>query len=112
MNMIHDYMKIWEPFRQVWEVDKDEYLEKYEAENPTALQFDEKINTYTELSNDVQVQDGVSMVHCIRINCVELKKAIVEHCIEWQSKLCQLLHKLTVRNVKEVYSYMKINAEQ
>nr|XP_015838947.1 PREDICTED: dynein heavy chain 2, axonemal [Tribolium castaneum] len=111
VKKIQEYMTIWEPFRDLWEIDKDLFMTKYETENPTAAQFDANIGRYTEVANNVQIQEGVTVVHFIRINCSELKKSIIEHCLQWQMKLCQLLYKLTVRNIDDVYEYIKVNTE-
>jgi dynein heavy chain len=111
VKMIQEYMTTWEPFRDLWEIDKDLFMSKYETENPSASQFDANIGRYTEVANNVQIQEGVTVVHFIRINCAELKRAIIEHCLEWQVKLCELLYKLTVRNIDEIYDYIKVNSE-
>lgn len=109
--MIQEYMKTWEPFRDLWEIDKNLFMIKYEGENPTAAEFDANIGRYTEVANNVQIQEGVTVVHFIRINCGDLKKAIIEHCVEWQTKLCELLYKLTVQNIDDIYNYIKVNTE-
>lgn len=111
VKLIQEYMTTWEPFRDLWEIDKDLFMDKYEGEYPTADQFDANIGRYTEVANNVQIQEGVTVVHFIRINCSELKRAIIEHCVQWQMKLCQLLYKLTVRNINDVYAYIKTNTE-
>ncbi|RZC39323.1 DHC N1 domain containing protein, partial [Asbolus verrucosus] len=111
VKMIQEYMQTWEPFRDLWEIDKDLFMHKYEAENPSAAEFDANIGRYTEVANNVQIQEGVTVVHFIRINCADLKKAIIEHCVQWQLKLCELLHNLTVRKIKEIYEYIKVNSE-
>lgn len=105
-------MQTWEPFRDLWEIDKDLFMRKYESENPTAAQFDANIGRYTEIANNVQIQEAVIVVYFIRINCAELKKAVIEHCIEWQLKLCELLHNLTIQNINHVYDYVKFNSEE
>ncbi|KAJ8936976.1 hypothetical protein NQ318_015640 [Aromia moschata] len=64
------------------------------------------------MANNVQVQETVSAVHYLQINCADLKYAIVQHCIEWQEKLCGLLYKMTDMNIMELYEYIKFNSEQ
>ncbi|KAF5308522.1 hypothetical protein FQR65_LT06187 [Abscondita terminalis] len=104
------YLAIWEPFRDMWEVDKDRFIERYEKQNPTAVHFDSNIGRYTEVANNVQIQEFVSSVHFIVVNSVELKKAIIGHCIEWQQRLCDLLNKLTDQKVASVYKYINTNS--
>lgn len=105
-------MKVWEPFRDMWEVDKDLFIERYERENPTVEVFDANIGRYTEVANNVQIQETVIAVHFLVINSVDLKAEIVSHCIEWQRRLCMLLYKITEQKVYEIHKYMKENAER
>lgn len=111
VQQIQDYMKTWEPFRDMWEVDKLRFIERYEKQNPNAAQFDANIGRYTEVANNVQIQETVTAVHFIVVNSVDLKKAIVEHCVEWQQKLCTLLFKITERMIHHVYKYIAKNGE-
>ncbi|KAI4461456.1 dynein heavy chain [Holotrichia oblita] len=106
---IQEYMKSWEPFRDMWEVDKDKFIERYELEKPNATQFDANIGRYTEVINNVQIQETITPVHFILVNCSDLKKSITEHCTQWQAKLCELLYKLTVNKINHVYDYIKTN---
>lgn len=110
--MIQEYMKSWEPFRDMWEVEKDRFIEKYEMKNPSAEQFDANIGRYTEVANNVQMLETVIAVHFTVINSVDLKTEIIGHCIEWQRRLCMLLYKRTERQVYEIHRYMKENAEK
>lgn len=105
------YLLIWEPFRDMWEVDKNRFIERYEQQKPNAAQFDSNIGRYTEVANNVQIQESVTAVHFIVVNSLDLKKAIIEHCIEWQSKLCALLNKLTNKKINHVYDYIETNSE-
>ncbi|XP_044753245.1 dynein axonemal heavy chain 2 [Coccinella septempunctata] len=106
---IHEYMKIWEPFRDLWEIDKDKFIQKYESKNPNAASFDANMGRYTEFANNVQMQETVVPVHFSLINSDLLKRAIIEHCIKWQEKLAELLLKLTVKKIKHVHSYIEEN---
>lgn len=105
-------MKMWEPFRDMWEVDKDKFIERYEQEKPNAAQFDANIGRYTEVINNVQIQETITPVHFILVNSSDLKRSITDHCVEWQTKLCDLLYKLTIGKIKHVYEYSKTNSEQ
>ncbi|KAF7269690.1 hypothetical protein GWI33_017275 [Rhynchophorus ferrugineus] len=112
VEKIKEYIKVWEPFRDLWEVDKDKFIVRYEQENPSAALFDANIGRYTELANNVQIQETVSDVHFLQINCANLKKAIIEHCMEWQEKLCLLLYNMTERKLDAIYEYMETYSKQ
>lgn len=112
VEKIKEYMKIWEPFRDLWEVDKDKFIARYEKESPSASLFDSNIARYTEMANNVQIQETLTAVHFLQINCADLKQGIIEHCMEWQRKLCNLLYKMTKENLQQLYGYIKVNSEE
>lgn len=111
VQKIQEYMKTWSPFRDMWEIDKDRFIDRYEKEAPSAAQFDSNIGRYTEIANNVEMQETVTSVHFIVVNSVDLKKSIIEHCVQWQSKLCKLLHKITEQSINHLYNYVKTNGE-
>lgn len=104
-------MLTWDPFRDLWEVDKNKFIIRYEKENPSALLFDANIARYTEMANNVQIQETVTAVHFTQINCAELKQSAINHCIEWQKRLCNLLLKMTTEKLNELYYYIRNNGE-
>ncbi|KAK9890592.1 hypothetical protein WA026_011959 [Henosepilachna vigintioctopunctata] len=106
---IQQYMNTWEPFRDLWEIDKDKFIVKYESKSPNAASFDANMGRYTEFANNVQMQETVMPVHFCLINSDLLKRAIIEHCIKWQEKLAELLLKLTVKKIKHVHFYVSEN---
>lgn len=110
--LIQEHMKVWEPFRDMWELEKDKFMEKYERKNPTAEQFDANIGRYTEVANNVQMLETVMTVHFMVINSADLKAGIIGHCVEWQRRLCMLLYKRTEKQIYEIHTYMKENAEK
>ena len=105
MNLIQQYLKIWDPFRDMWEVDKDLFIKRYETLNPSVTSFDADISRYSEVANNVQMQEAVSYVHFIQINSGPLKIAIVNHCSLWQEKLFFLLKKTADKNIRSLLQY-------
>ncbi|XP_066137784.1 dynein axonemal heavy chain 2 [Euwallacea fornicatus] len=112
VQKIKGYVKVWEPFRDLWEVDKDKFMEHYEGKDPSAALFDTNIGRYSELSNNVQIEETVSNVLFLEINCSKMKKIIIDHCMEWQNKMCMLLFNLTERKLSNIYDYMEENGKK
>lgn len=102
VQKIQLYVKNWEPFREMWEVDKELFIKNYENMNPAAKVFEENIENYTDVINRVQLQETTTNVHFSHIISSPLKKAIVAHCKEWQKKLEDLLLKLATQKVEHV----------
>lgn len=109
---IQEYIKMWDPFRDLFEVDKDKFIERYEANNPDATDFDANIARYTEMANNCQVIENITNVYFILIDCSALKKAIIEHCFEWQLKFTTLLYNKTTTMILHVYDYCAYHSEK
>ncbi|XP_063358685.1 dynein axonemal heavy chain 2 isoform X1 [Cydia amplana] len=112
IGLIHEHMRMWEPYSSIWKVDKDEFLLKYREENHTAAEFEAVINNYGDLAHQVQVQETVNQVHFITLNSSNLKKSIIEHCMRWQLVLGDLLRKITECDIDEVYAYVEKCSEE
>ncbi|XP_076240945.1 dynein heavy chain 2, axonemal kl-2 [Calliopsis andreniformis] len=107
-----NYLKTWEPFQEVWEVNRDMYIQRYEKLKPTAESFDSDITRYAIIANNVQMQDTVMTVHFLDVNADRLKGAIVEQCSVWQQKLITLLLQQTETMVNHVYHYIAENSKK
>ncbi|KYM82700.1 Dynein heavy chain 2, axonemal [Atta colombica] len=107
---VRSYIKIWEPFKEVWEVNKDLYMQRYEKLKPTAAAFDADISKYLEVINNIQLQETMATVHFLDINFDGLKATIIEHCSIWQQKLTALLLRMTDAMVDHVYHYIAENS--
>ncbi|XP_033219684.1 dynein heavy chain 2, axonemal [Belonocnema kinseyi] len=105
-SQIQDYLKTWEPFRDLWEVNKDMFIERYEKLDPSVASFDSDISRYTEMSNNVLYQDTVVTVRFLDINSEKLKTAVIDQCFIWQQKFTNLLLKLTEVKVDHVHNYV------
>lgn len=51
-------------------------------------------------------------IHFITLNSSELKKSIIAHCLVWQTKLGELLRKITEYDIDEVYAYVEKSSEE
>ncbi|PNF16790.1 hypothetical protein B7P43_G00884 [Cryptotermes secundus] len=112
VSQIQNYLKIWESFRDLWEVNTDLLIQRYENLKPSVSSFDADIRRCTGVVNNVQLQESVSPVHFIMINSMQLKHSIIEHCCIWQDKLAKLLLQLTYNRIRDSYHYTKENSEK
>lgn len=62
------------------------------------------------MANNVQMQDTISFVYFVVINSMLLKRAIIEHCFEWQNKLTALLRRMTKTIMDNIYKYIQDNS--
>lgn len=80
--------------------------------NPTATEFDSDNARYIEVANNVQIQDNTSHVHFLLISATDLKRDIIEHIMEWQLLLCDLLLDITTHEIDNFYDYVKTKSEE
>ncbi|ORZ33974.1 dynein heavy chain and region D6 of dynein motor-domain-containing protein [Catenaria anguillulae PL171] len=86
------YIKHWDSYREIWEINKDAFIRRYAKLKPAMSTFDADINRYNEVANNAQKEETMSSVNFVRLDCAPLKHAIVSHCHTWQSKLTTLLN--------------------
>ncbi|KAL2735253.1 dynein axonemal heavy chain 2 [Vespula squamosa] len=111
-SQIQTYLKTWEPFKDVWEVNKDIFIHRYEKLKPTVTSFDSDITNYANIALNVEVQDTVTNVHFLEINCDSLKSIIILECLAWQQKLSSLMLRVTENKVNHVYQYIAENTKK
>ncbi|XP_017886409.1 dynein heavy chain 2, axonemal [Ceratina calcarata] len=109
---VQNYLKSWEPFQEIWEMNREMYLQRYEKLKPTAATFDSDISRYTIIANNVQMQETVMTVHFLDVNADGLKGAIIEQCSVWQQKLIGVLLRQTQNMVNHVYHYIADNSKK
>ncbi|CAF4893540.1 unnamed protein product [Pieris macdunnoughi] len=107
LGLIHEHIRMWDPYAHIWKVDKDEFMEKYRQEGHTAADFDRLIINYSDLANAVQIQETFNQIHFITLNSSELKKSIIVHCSVWQTKLGELLRTITESDIDVIYAYIE-----
>ncbi|XP_030635110.1 dynein heavy chain 2, axonemal [Chanos chanos] len=104
------YLKTWDKHREIWEINKDPFIRRYQRLNPPVSSFDADIARYTEVANNVQKEETVLSVQFVLLDCSPLKFSLVQHCNEWQSKFTQLLSLMASTRLKELHNYLHENA--
>ena len=84
---LDDYQTTLNGVRELWDVDKERFIARYEERCLDASFFDADINRYTEVANNVQSRDTLTTVQFVLVDCSPLKNALVVHCLQWQAKL-------------------------
>ncbi|CAF1063283.1 unnamed protein product [Rotaria sordida] len=107
---LDDYQTTWNGVRELWDVDKERFIARYEERCPDASFFDADINRYTEVANNVQSRDTFATVQFVLIDCSPLKNALVVHCLQWQAKLTALLLKLATNGLEQLANYIEENS--
>ncbi|XP_068615161.1 dynein axonemal heavy chain 2-like [Brachionichthys hirsutus] len=107
------YLKTWDnKYRDIWEVNKDSFVQRYQRLNPSVTSFAADIDRYTEKAKDVEHEEAVLKFWFVMLDCSPLKSSVVQHCREWQTKLTQLLSHVASTRLKDLYSSLHDNANR
>uniref|UniRef100_A0A8C8SM12 Dynein axonemal heavy chain 2 n=1 Tax=Pelusios castaneus TaxID=367368 RepID=A0A8C8SM12_9SAUR len=104
------YLKTWDVYREIWEVNKNAFINRYRHLNPLVSSFDADTARYMEVANNVQKEETVLSVQFVLLDCSHLKFSVVQHCIEWQKKLTNLLNEMASTRLQELSAYLQENA--
>ncbi|KAM7377518.1 hypothetical protein PAMA_014021 [Pampus argenteus] len=106
------YLKTWDKYRDIWEINKDSFIQRYQRLNPPVTSFDADIHRYTEKANSVQQEETVLNIRFVMLDCSPLKSSLVQHCSEWQTKFTQLLSHMVSNRLKELHASLQDNANR
>ncbi|XP_029769486.1 dynein heavy chain 2, axonemal [Terrapene carolina triunguis] len=106
------YLKTWDVYREIWEVNKDSFINRYRHLNPLVSSFDADTARYMEVANNVQKEETVLNIQFVMLDCSHLKFSVVQHCNEWQNKLTNLLNEMASTQLQELYAYLQENAKK
>ncbi|XP_062240587.1 dynein axonemal heavy chain 2 [Platichthys flesus] len=111
-NLLQAYLKTWDKYRDIWEMNKDTFIQRYQRLNPPVTSFDADIQKYAEKANTVQQEETVLNIGFVRLDCSPLKSFASQHCYEWQTKFTELLTHIASSRLKEIHASMQANANR
>uniref|UniRef100_A0A8C5V6J6 Dynein axonemal heavy chain 2 n=1 Tax=Microcebus murinus TaxID=30608 RepID=A0A8C5V6J6_MICMU len=111
-SLLQNYLKTWDMYREIWEINKDSFIRRYQRLNPPVSSFDADIARYTEVANNVQKEETVLNIQFVMLDCSHLKFSLVQHCNEWQNKFTTLLREMAAGRLLELHNYLKENGEK
>ncbi|XP_069502374.1 dynein axonemal heavy chain 2 [Ambystoma mexicanum] len=109
---LQTYLKTWDSYREIWEINKDSFIRRYQRLNPPVSSFDADIARYTEVANNVQKEETVLNIQFVLLDCSNLKFSLVQHCNEWQNKFTTLLSEMASTKLLDLDTYLKQSAER
>uniref|UniRef100_A0A3Q0KTZ4 Dynein axonemal heavy chain 2 n=1 Tax=Schistosoma mansoni TaxID=6183 RepID=A0A3Q0KTZ4_SCHMA len=103
---VHEPLSYWDQFREIWELPKDDFIQRYRQLNPHVTSIDADISRYTEVTNKVLDADTMVTTKFLQLDFSLLKNAIAAHCRDWQTRLINLLLSMTEDSLNGIYAYM------
>ncbi|XP_078057018.1 dynein axonemal heavy chain 2 [Mustelus asterias] len=106
---LQNYLKTWDTYREIWEINKDSFIRRYQRLNPAVSSFDADIARYTEVANNVQKEETVVQIQLVLLDCSPLKFSLVQHCNEWQNKFTTLLSEMAGHMLLDFCQFLEEN---
>lgn len=108
-ELLNNYTEIWLPFKSQWEVDKNIFMRKYEAMDIDSATFDANIGRFSEVANQVSMQETITTVYFLIVYANNLKNSILSHIDDWQKRHTELLRK---KSYEKITSKLKLKESE
>ncbi|XP_017580699.2 dynein heavy chain 10, axonemal [Pygocentrus nattereri] len=92
LSSVGRYLNHWKRFRPLWKLNKAIMMEKFAAKKPSCVMYDEKLQFYARVSQEVAQQPLMKDEHIIRLNLEPLARTVQENAQAWVTSLGRLLN--------------------
>ncbi|OXB64089.1 hypothetical protein ASZ78_002019 [Callipepla squamata] len=92
LTSLSKYLKHWERYCFLWTLDKDMAMKKLAAEKPSCVTFDEKLQFYMQIAQEVTQQPLIKDEQSIRLCLSTLVSAVELKAKDWMISLGKLLN--------------------
>ncbi|XP_078713472.1 dynein axonemal heavy chain 10 [Lampetra fluviatilis] len=82
----------WGRYRQLWKMDKAIQMEKFASRRPSVILYDDKLQYYRRVSDEMGGQPAVRAEHCVLLRLAPLVDAVRRHARAWVLSLGELLN--------------------
>lgn len=107
VEQLFDYVDVWSPFKGIWEVDKEAFMNAFDEPDPSV--YDVNITVYSETANQVQLQEVVSTVYFVDVNASKMKNSVMVHVDQWKEEFTNLLKKNAYDKISSKYLYLSLH---
>ncbi|XP_050531221.1 dynein axonemal heavy chain 2 isoform X2 [Daktulosphaira vitifoliae] len=112
LNEIRQYMSSLLSYSDIWTIDKHNFLERFQNNNPSAENFNQEIIMYNNYIQDIKKFNSVSSISNFLICTNVMIKQIIAHCHNWIYHFSQLTLELTAKFIEGFFEYVHINSVQ
>lgn len=86
------YLSSWKRYSPLWKHDKAVSMEKFAAKKPPCILYDDRLQFYMNVYQEVLTEALVKNEHVIRLNLAPLAHTVQENAQAWVSSLGRLLN--------------------
>ncbi|TKS69390.1 Dynein heavy chain 2, axonemal [Collichthys lucidus] len=109
-SLLQDYLKTWYKYRDIWEINKDSFIQQYERQNPSVASFQSEISRYAEKVDSIEREKTTVNIQFVTLSSSLIKSSLMQHWSEWHTKLTQLLSHMATTRIKELDDSLQDNA--
>ncbi|NXL71450.1 DYH10 protein, partial [Leptocoma aspasia] len=91
---LREYLNQWKKYDLLWKSDKGTVLDRLAAEKPACVVFDEHLQFYMKVAQEVTQQSLIKDEQFIRLQLAPLASAVQENAKSWLMSLGKLLNEL------------------
>ncbi|XP_069071115.1 dynein axonemal heavy chain 10 [Pleurodeles waltl] len=92
LTSLTKYLNRWKRYRPLWKLDKAIVMEKFAAKKPSCVTYDDKLQFYTRIGQEVTEQVLYKDEQCIRLYLGPLAYTVQENARAWVLSLGKLLN--------------------
>ncbi|NXD77117.1 DYH10 protein, partial [Halcyon senegalensis] len=92
LDSLSKYLNQWQRYHQLWKSDKDIVMERLAAEKPACVVFDEELQFYMKVAQEVTQQPLIKDEQFIRLQLAPLAYTVQENARGWVVSLGKLLN--------------------
>uniref|UniRef100_A0A8C7BQU9 Dynein axonemal heavy chain 10 n=1 Tax=Neovison vison TaxID=452646 RepID=A0A8C7BQU9_NEOVI len=102
------YLQKWKRYRPLWKLDKAIVMEKFAAKRPPCVAYDEKLQFYSKIAQDVLRHPLIKDEHCIRLQLGPLANTVQENAKSWVTSLGKLLNESAKEELYSLHEEMEV----
>ena len=100
---VNKQLDAYRKYDQLWKMDKQQHLGKFEAKQPTCVMFDSRLLSYSRVVVDAQEMEPEIAVDFMRIQVSSLLGDIQEHAKAWITAIATLMKNMGCTQLKELH---------
>ncbi|KAM4891097.1 dynein axonemal heavy chain 10 [Sylvia borin] len=102
----------WERYDLLWKSDKDTVLDRLAAEKPACVTFDEQLQLYMKIAQEVTQQPLIIDEQFIRLQLAPLASAVQENAKSWVMSLGKLLNEVAREELLSLRDEIQVTQQQ
>ena len=73
---IRKFVEVWDAYKEIWQINKNAFIKRYQKHNPAVSSFDADIARYSEVQNNIQKEDTTITINFVLVDSNSIKLRI------------------------------------